>query len=1120
MTFPVTPLDVLVALYYDDAWHEITADALSREPITIERGRADEGQRVDHTKCKLMLNNGASRVAPGVTGRYSPRNPYSDLFGKIGRNVPVKVAVRAGTPWLDVPGGFSRARTPDGASLDIVGDIDIRVDAALATWRAGDTLTELAGKYTVTGNQRSWIFMIAQDGRLVFRWSADGTATIQVSSTVPVTPPPTGRLTVRVTLDVNDGAGNRVVTFYQGPSTSGPWTEVETLTAAGTTSIFNSTAPIDVGDLGSLGFLAPVGKYYGFQLRNGIGGTAVADVDFTAQSVGDTSFADTAGLTWTLENGASITNERIRFLGEISNWPPRWDVSGRDAWMPVEAGGILRRLGQGATPLQSALRRQMTADDATRPVAYWPVEEDAQATLVASGLGGTAMTVLGQPEFAAFADFACSKPIVTMKDGSTLTGRVATYTATGQTQIRWLCNVPATGGPADSVLLRVNTTGTAARWDVVYRTGGALEVIVYDTNNTQIATSNAVAFAVDGKLLRISLQLEQVGADAEFRIGTFQVDGGGVSDPNAVAATTVGVVWKVTVAPDQDIDNVSFGHIAVYDVITSIFDLDNETNAWNGEAAGERIERLCRENGVAFSAIGGAMDDTALMGVQRVDTLLSLLHASADADVSALIETRDQVGLGFRTRRSYYGQAAALELSYATDGHIHPPFDPEEDDQTTKNQVTASREGGSSALASQQTGPLSILAPPDGVGLYDSSVTVNVQADAHLPDQASWRVHLGTTDEPRYSQIHVNLAAAPDLIDAACELDTGLRLTVSDPPVWIPPEDVDQLVQGYTEIIGHPIDWDLYFNCVPFSPYVVGVYDDSHRQTEGSELATAVDSDDTTLNVLTTAGLIWTTRAADMPLDIVAGGERMTVTAIASVIADAFGRTSASSWGNADSGQTWQNLGGSASDFAVGSGYGSHTLATVDVTRRNAIAAVDPDCDFYGSITTSALATGASLFGAITCRMLDSENMYMARLEFTTTNTIVLVLRKIVANVGTDLGTFTLTGVTHVAGTFIRVRLQATGSTLRAKAWPAAGNEPDRWHIAVTDTSLTAADNIGTRSIRTTGNTNAGTVQIRYDDFAVVNPQRFTVTRSVNTIVKAHAAGTSVRVYRPAVRAL
>ena len=34
-----------------------------------------------------------------------------------------------------------------------------------------------------------------------------------------------------------------------------------------------------------------------------------------------------------------------RFFGEIPAWPPRWDPSGRDAYVPVEASGVLRRLG-------------------------------------------------------------------------------------------------------------------------------------------------------------------------------------------------------------------------------------------------------------------------------------------------------------------------------------------------------------------------------------------------------------------------------------------------------------------------------------------------------------------------------------------------------------------------------------------------------------------------------------------------------------------------------------------------------------------------------------------------------------------------------------------------------
>jgi hypothetical protein len=32
---------------------------------------------------------------------------------------------------------------------------------------------------------------------------------------------------------------------------------------------------------------------------------------------------------------------------------------------------------------------------------------------------------------------------------------------------------------------------------------------------------------------------------------------------------------------------------------------------------------------------------------------------------------------------------------------------------------------------------------------YDGDVTVNVDSDLRLPDQASWRGHLGTVDEAR-----------------------------------------------------------------------------------------------------------------------------------------------------------------------------------------------------------------------------------------------------------------------------------------------------------------------------------------------------------------------------------
>jgi hypothetical protein len=129
-----------------------------------------------------------------------------------------------------------------------------------------------------------------------------------------------------------------------------------------------------------------------------------------------------------------------------------------------------------------------------------------------------------------------------------------------------------------------------------------------------------------------------------------------------------------------------------------------------------------------------------------------------------------------------------------------------------------------------------------------------------------------------------------------------------------------------------------------------------------------------------------------------------------------------------------------------------------------------------------------------------------------------MTLRKRVANVESQLAAHT-SRFPHVAGTFYRVRLQVIGSSLRAKLWNATTGEPDIWHLQATDTDLTAAANVGTRSFRNTGNTNAD-AQIRFDNFDLVTPQRITATRSINTVTKPHAEGTAVSLDQPAPLAL
>jgi hypothetical protein len=99
------------------------------------------------------------------------------------------------------------------------------------------------------------------------------------------------------------------------------------------------------------------------------------------------------------------------------------------------------------------------------------------------------------------------------------------------------------------------------------------------------------------------------------------------------------------------------------------------------------------------------------------------------------------------------------------------------------------------------------------------------------------------------------------------------------------------------------------------------------------------------------------------------------------------------------------------------------------------------------------------------------------------------------------------------------VRFQVVGSTIRARIWALTDLEPGDWHLSTTDTAITSASNVGFRGFSNTGNTNVNP-QARFDNFKVVNPQTFTVTRSVNGVTKTHTAGTDVRLAYPAITAL
>src|SRR6266536_6558718 len=105
---------------------------------------------------------------------------------------------------------------------------------------------------------------------------------------------------------------------------------------------------------------------------------------------------------------------RTRFHGEVSAWPQRWDPTGNDVWVPLEAAGVLRRLSQGESVARSVLYRRILRYS-TSVKAYWPCEDESGAASLASGLtAGTVMTYTGSPSLAADSSYGCTAPILTL----------------------------------------------------------------------------------------------------------------------------------------------------------------------------------------------------------------------------------------------------------------------------------------------------------------------------------------------------------------------------------------------------------------------------------------------------------------------------------------------------------------------------------------------------------------------------------------------------------------------------------------------------------------------------------------------------------------------------------
>lgn len=193
-------------------------------------------------------------------------------------------------------------------------------------------------------------------------------------------------------------------------------------------------------------------------------------------------------------------------------------------------------------------------------------------------------------------------------------------------------------------------------------------------------------------------------------------------------------------------------------------------------------------------------------------------------------------------------------------------------------------------------------------------------------------------------------------------------------------------------------------------------------------------------------------------------------------VVDTFTRTSAGSWGTADSGQVYSGLTlGSGGSSAVGSGVGTHSIAGAVSAKGELLLGVSMlDGDYLVEGIAAPLATGGDLEVAGVMHRGQSASVYGLIRMHITTGAAVQVRAYRAANQA-QIGSTYVTGITHTGtGQPLSMRVLVIGRTILVKVWITAAAQPAAWQVEFTDTSPIRAGWVGIRTGRGSGNSNAG----------------------------------------------
>lgn len=907
MAFPLSPTAVRVDLNLGGAWTNVTGDVQVAEGIQITRGRTDEASSPQPSSCHLTLAN--------RSGNYTPRNPVGAYYGLIGRNTPIRVGV-------GVPPAGAGTGNQTGTALVAPASTAELAGLAISAWAVESstaTITPPAG-YTGTGTSIGGLVNSRAATKAVGAGVVPvATATSSVSAAyAAATCVLPGATTIIASGNVASSysfggvfaptqlgvftlaAGDVIVacvTWSQDPNNAmvcSPWDDTST-------SEWSLTA--DSGQTTANSPRVQIWTRY----------CPVAVSSYTMQAMPWYSGAADLQMSVLQIRGATAWNPR--FHGFCMDFTTTADLSGNDVRCTVEAGAVLRQRGQGTQAPHSAIFRYLSNSDS---VAYWPLEGGSLTQALASPTPGVPLALIppgtGTIEYGQDSTSFTASDALPVLTSTYVQGYTPPYVgglgggAYGSSFIQ-----AAPTALNQGLLWALFAGGTIGTICITYTSATSWTCQVFNTSGVKIADSGAIGGTVMVGVPRTwfvtwNPNPANPATQTDFSFGF--LDGVTAAAPGFSFIGVPGTISTCSrISVGQETTNTSFfdkgitvGHMAVarsasgaasgtygptstYPRAVSLVSI----LGWRAESAQTRFLRICQEESIPLSEPifvafnPSTANQRILLSDQLVDNALGILAVTQATDLGEMAESRCSTGLMYRTGASLTGQAVAAQIDYAG-RMIAGSLQPTDDDQLTRNDITITQQGGSSVETYLAAGKLSIMNPPQGVGIYTQSVDVAAFYQAKdLPQIAALYLAQGTVDQQRFKSVTMLLQAVPASATLLSSLDIGNRAQLINTPVWVQPGPSDVIILGLTERIGHIAEWQIDFNAKPYGVNAV-------MKLDGTDVFARLDSGTTTLQSgmatgATTATVTFTQNidawgTLNLPYDILIGGERMTVTAV------------------------------------------------------------------------------------------------------------------------------------------------------------------------------------------------------------------------------------------------